>query len=100
MATKAQYREGGRLLIEDFTTEYIPTTLNVAGNQGYAQIQGNFEDGDIVHITEPADLAGDYVVSSYDGNESLGFMALFGLAADDVDGETVKGYKLLLCNWH
>ena len=95
MSIEAQKRQGGRLLIENILAENTAAALTLTANGDYVQISGNYENGDIIHIAEPAELAGDYTVTQYDGATDLGFKSLFGLVADDLSGvSAVTGYKL------
>ena len=97
MAIQYQERHGGKFQIENFLADNVAGALTLAANGDLVEITGNFENGDIIHIAEPSSLAGDYAVTQYDGNTDLGYKALFGLTADDLDGvdlATIKGYKL------
>ena len=97
MAIQYQERHGGKFQIENFLADNVTGALNLAANGDLVEITGNFENGDIIHIAEPSSLVGDYAVTQYDGNTDLGFNALFGLTADDLDGvdlAEIKGYKL------
>ena len=95
MAFTAQQRREGVLKIENILTEYTAANLTLTANGEYVAISGSYENGDIVHISEPLSLAGDYIVSQYDGADDLGFMSVYGLTADDIDGiSEIKGYKV------
>lgn len=91
-----QKLKGGQILFEDLTATNTVSTLNITANGDYAEIAG-FNTGDFVRITEPANLAGDYVVTNFNGTVDLGFTAVFGLTANDVNsGVNIKGYKVAM----
>lgn len=95
MAFTAQQRREGVLKIENILTEYTASNLTLTANGDYVAISGSYENGDIIHISEPRALAGDYIVSQYDGADDLGFKSVYGLTADDINGiDDIKGYQV------
>ena len=98
MAVQMQERHGGVLQIENILAENTAAALTLTANGDYVSISGSYENGDIVRITEPAQLAGDYMVTQFDGNDDLGFKVLHGLIADDLSGISgdILGYKIEL----
>ena len=95
MATEVQYRNGGLLRLENIQADRTAQTLNITEQNGYCVISGDFENGDIIHISTPESVAGDYVVSSFDGEIELNFKAVLGLNPADLTG-TATGYKVEL----
>ena len=96
MAIQMQQRHGGVLQIENILAENTAAALNLTVQGDFVSVSG-YENGDIVRITEPANLTGDYIVTQYDGNTDLGYTVLYGLTAADINGVSgIKGYKVEL----